>query len=246
MYKSLYILFVLCVFSVRMKELPEYIKKARCHIDENIEQCMKVNGNKILRQLISEGVPEFNLPSMNPLKVDFIQMINTPQLQVNVSKMEVHGLTEMTIIEAKAKPAEGVFKASLINKNITVVGKYTANGKILTFPVVGEGDFSIYLKNGLYNETVICRMVKRNGDDYLERMNIFLTANFERVVSDFRNLFNGNKQLGDQFNMLLNENWEYLISEYGPSVVQFLKNLMGNLFDSFTSNVPFKNLFLFD
>ncbi|KAL3283518.1 hypothetical protein HHI36_006657 [Cryptolaemus montrouzieri] len=245
MHKRITLLLLLCGFSVNSKEFPEYIKNARCHIDKDFEKCMKANGNKIIRQ-VAEGIPELNLPSMNPLKLSFVQMINTQQLQVNISNIEVHGLSDMKIFDVKAEPLKGMFQVFLTDENVTICGQYRAHGRVLVLPVDGDGNFSMYLKNGVYNETVLSRIVKRNGDDYLKRIDTLLQAHFEKVEFNFQNLFGDNKQLGDQVNTFLNENWEILLNDYGPGIERMLRNYLGKHYDSLVDQVPMKDFFLID
>ncbi|KAL3283519.1 hypothetical protein HHI36_006658 [Cryptolaemus montrouzieri] len=101
-------------------------------------------------------------------------------------------------------------------------------------------------ENGIYNVTTLCQVVKKGGDDYLKRINTFLEANFEKVVFNFQNLFGGNKQLGDQVNMFLNENWEYLLGDYGPGIAELLRAHLARGFDAFADQVPIKDFFIID
>lgn len=60
----------------------------------------------------------------------------------------------------------------------------------------------------------------------------------DNVHYQFDNLFNGDKTLGDNFNVFINENWFDIYNEVGPSFTKglglVLKNLLNNILEKFT------------
>lgn len=59
----------------------------------------------------------------------------------------------------------------------------------------------------------------------------------------FSNLFNGNKELGDNMNLFLNENWSDIFMEVKLSIekafVKVVKDYINNVFE----NIPYNSLF---
>jgi Haemolymph juvenile hormone binding protein (JHBP) len=51
------------------------------------------------------------------------------------------------------------------------------------------------------------------------------------------NLFNGDKALGDNMNMFMNENWQDILNELKPAfseaIGQILENIINNVFSKF-------------
>lgn len=73
-----------------------------------------------------------------------------------------------------------------------------------------------------------------------------LSDNFDfrsRIIFDFKNLYNGDKALGDSTNLFLNENWNDIFQEIKANIFQAFslisEGTVGNVF----KKVPYKDLF---
>lgn len=84
---------------------------------------------------------------------------------------------------------------------------------------------------------------QKNGDTYLKVTKFVMNCDPELVVFDFVNLFNGNKQLGDNVNRVLNDNWKEIYDElereYMGTVSTALLKLSNKLFEK----IPIKYIF---
>jgi Haemolymph juvenile hormone binding protein (JHBP) len=60
---------------------------------------------------------------------------------------------------------------------------------------------------------------------------------FSRLYVQMDNLFNGDKALGDNMNMFMNENWQDILNELKPAfseaIGQILENIINNVFSKF-------------
>lgn len=67
---------------------------------------------------------------------------------------------------------------------------------------------------------------------------------FNRLHLYFENLFNGDKLLGDNMNRFLNENWQDILNELKPSVVEAFASIISNIVNSVFSKVSYDDIFL--
>lgn len=67
-----------------------------------------------------------------------------------------------------------------------------------------------------------------------------------RLHYDFGNLFNGDKALGDNTNLFLNQNWEDIFNELKKAI----ENAFGSVYRDYTKQIleslPFNEIFLVD
>ena len=79
-----------------------------------------------------------------------------------------------------------------------------------------------------YNE------VPKNGKTYFSFISNKLTLDPEFVSFNFENLFNGDKQLGDNINKVLNENFKEVFADVQPGYEKglglVLQQIINNLF----------------
>ncbi|XP_045480992.1 protein takeout-like [Harmonia axyridis] len=219
------------------------LSNLKCQINKDFDACFITNGNKAI-PLIAKGDSEYGIPNMIPLKIPFMKLIDTPNLHMNLTNIEVHGLNKMELVAYKSDFGKNSFFFSLKGDNITVVGNYKADGKILIMPLKGEGIFSFYFKNGIYNIHLSANIFEKNGEKYFKLSKLIIESKFEKIVFHLDNLFEGNKQLGDQVNNFLNENWESLATDFGPGIEKNVAKIVSEIFINTTSVVPMKNTFL--
>ncbi|KAL3278468.1 hypothetical protein HHI36_013787 [Cryptolaemus montrouzieri] len=237
----------LCLFfiiSVQSKKLPDYLQDLRCSVENDFDACFVKNANKAI-PLVARGDPNLNIPKMNPLEIPFMRMISTPTLQLNLTDVKVYGLEKMKVLENKFDWDKSLFAITLKGENITVTGQYSIDGNVLVMPIKGEGPFSVLLDNGVYKvRCVVPTIQKDDGLLYFSLTDIEANYVFKRIVFNFENLFEGNEELGKQTNEFLNENWDLLVSDFGPGIANIIASMIKKVSDGITQVVPIQDFFI--
>lgn len=57
------------------------------------------------------------------------------------------------------------------------------------------------------------------------------------------NLFNGDKALGDNMNIFLNENWKDILDELKPAVVEAFSQIFASVINSIFSRLSYDDVF---
>lgn len=66
----------------------------------------------------------------------------------------------------------------------------------------------------------------------------------DRLIMHFSNLFNGNKELGDNMNLFLNENWKDIFHETKASIEKAFVRVIKDYINDVFMKMPYKDLFL--
>ncbi|XP_072933016.1 circadian clock-controlled protein daywake-like [Epargyreus clarus] len=106
--------------------------------------------------------------------------------------------------------------------NLDVKCQYDLSGKILLVPIKSNGDASIKLKNTMLHIRMWYEHVE--GDDGNIHWKIYkhdIKYDVERAIFRLENLLN-DKNIGDQVNKLLNEMWQEIVADVGPSICNSL------------------------
>lgn len=64
-----------------------------------------------------------------------------------------------------------------------------------------------------------------------------------RLHFDFKNLYNGDKALGDSTNLFLNENWQDIFKEIKQNIFDAFTLIAENVLKNVFNKVPYKDLF---
>lgn len=91
-------------------------------------------------------------------------------------------------------------------------------------------------------------VTERNGQQYLQTASNKFKLAFDttHLYLYLENLFGGNKALGDNMNMFLNENWQIILQELKPAVKTTLTQIIGGIMNSVFDKLPYDELFLDD
>lgn len=112
-----------------------------------------------------------------------------------------------------------------LNPELILEADYTMKGRVLLLPIVGDGPCNVtlcehfelvknpgknknrtFLVNMKINHNMTFDYVVRKGKTYMKATDFQVTMNPEKVVFKFDNLFNGQKELGDNINQVLIKN----------------------------------------
>lgn len=81
-------------------------------------------------------------------------------------------------------------------------------------------------------------------DDHLKIIKSKIDGPLARVQYHFENLFNGNKQLGDEMNKFMNDNWEDVAKDMKPSFDETLATVVASAISNLASKVPYSQMFI--
>lgn len=119
-------------------------------------------------------------------------------------------------------------------------GDYEMDGRILILPIKGKGNSNIKIDNPQFR--FFFDYVIENG--HMKITNSSINGPLAKVQYNFENLFNGNKQLGDEMNKFMNDNWMEVASEMQPSFWNTLDAVVVNVLSNLMKKVPFEKIFV--
>ncbi|XP_054087996.1 circadian clock-controlled protein daywake isoform X1 [Zeugodacus cucurbitae] len=235
-----------CVFAF---EFPEPI--TRCHFAD--EKCMIEQAHKLFEKAAT-GVPERDIPALEPMKLDKIEMLGDKnsalKIDLIMNDVEIHNYTKARVISIKgfsknlSKPMKLV--SQNINPRITIKSKYKINGNILVLPIRGEGELTMVLDNVKTRFSTTLKVEKRDGKHFLSGDTIKLETQMDNVHIDMTNLFNGDKTLSESMLQVMNENWRLLSDDLTPIINKALGNKVKELLQKFFKDIPYEDYFLTD
>ncbi|XP_037944264.1 protein takeout-like [Teleopsis dalmanni] len=170
------------------------------------------------------GEESINLVPLEPLNIKktTIKQGTDSRLSVELtlSNSQGYGLNTVEVYKVKGfhsdltKQHEISFK---MDKG-SIIGNYEVNGRFFFFPINGRGKSNMTI----VNSDVILKFngtsYKKNGGTYMKVENIRIRLNPGRVYFNFENLFNSDKELSNNMNLFLNENWREIFIEMQDSV----------------------------
>ncbi|XP_018404977.1 PREDICTED: protein takeout-like [Cyphomyrmex costatus] len=245
MYTFVFRICVACtLLAVAFAEIPSYIKI--CHRkDPNINNCV-LNSIEQLRSKLKAGIPELEVPAIEPLTLKHIRLLRGPQaarLDVNLTNLQVFGPSTFKIRDLKIDP-ENVFITFKVGfQKLDFRGKYKINAQILLLNLVGDGN----LTGTFFGYDSECLMkskkIIKNNSTYVnfEKMKIKIKIN--KAALNFDNLFGGDPVLGSASNEILNSNSEFLIDEIRPVLEDSLSDLFTSIANKITLKFTYDDLF---
>ncbi|CAO1423119.1 unnamed protein product [Diamesa tonsa] len=245
MHKSFLIFISLGVFA-SCAQFPNGFPKCRYGDGDCIVRIM----NDIVRQKTS-GYPPLGIPSIEPI---FIDSLNIKQggngavnLDMNIQNAKVAGLSKVSVIKVTGfnrNPDGDIIEIRSKAPQVSITGKYSVNGKILILPIQGAGDFKCSFDN---METIMkfkTRRVENKGKIYMQVERVAVVFQTSLFQVEMKNLFNGNKALGDAMNRFIKENWKSIFDDMKPSLFETFGGVFKNIMNKVFSTVPYDEMFL--
>ncbi|XP_072932629.1 circadian clock-controlled protein daywake-like [Epargyreus clarus] len=190
----------------------------------------------------SKGLPDLGVPSLDPFIIDELP-IQLPGVKVTFLDGKVTGLRKCQVLNVEAYLEKNIFILE-VRCNITIKGKYTAVGRLLLFPINGEGDSKIKIVNSIIKMNIKTRYFKdADGRDHFGIKSYRYTFDYgDRVHYSINNLFKGNPELSNTVLQFLNENWRVVTEEFGQPVVDYAMNVTIETARKFFDAIPYDEL----
>ncbi|KAF5284906.1 hypothetical protein FQA39_LY16861 [Lamprigera yunnana] len=227
-------------------QLPDEIKI--CHrADPQRDDCLKDSAQATIK-LLQKGLPGFNTGTIDPITIPSLVIgegTGVVHVEQNYKNVEIHNLGTMVVekFESHVDDEKVQFLLDTFCKDYFWEAEYSVHGRILMLPISGNGTCTYHLKNVKIKFDMQGEVIERNGKQYLEIKENKVLLRPEEVRFEFRNLFNGDEQLGNEMNKLLNENWKEVfydvVHAYEEAVGAVFKLYINKIFNK----IPYDEIF---
>lgn len=241
------LLAVLCV--AEALKLPPYIKPCRRN-DPKLDECGLKNGKEAVARFVN-GDRKYKIPNLSPLtlynfKVD--SGSRTVGINLNFKEAQIHGLGGVDIRATRFDLTKKRIEFDLVWDVFYVLGDYEINGRVLVLPIQGHGPANITVTNLVVTFGFDYELVpkKKTGKDHVSLTTSNVKFEIGRAYFDLKNLFNGDRLLGENMNVFLNENWKEVTNELGPSLADAIGEVIRQIIQQIVDVVPYDNIFPVD
>lgn len=129
---------------------------------------------------------------------------------------------------------------------IILKGDYKINGRVLVLPIQGDGKATLVFDNFDIAVKLKPKIIVKKGKEYIQTDYFKLDFDTENMQIQLTNLFNGDKALGDNMNLFLNENWKDILKELKPAISYAIEEIIKSIVNRIFNKVPYYELFLAD
>ncbi|KAL9893080.1 circadian clock-controlled protein daywake-like [Glossina fuscipes fuscipes] len=227
--------------------LPSNIPK--CKISDNA--CVAASINEVFR-LYPKGSPAFGLDDISRITVpemvlgDGNGQPSSAQLTVKFENLIFTGVEKSVCLNVSGfEPETTRVEVNLIIPLLKIKADYAVNGKILLFTLKGKGKSEIHLKDVDIKLTVDVDFEKRENQTFVIIKDMIVSFEPKNFYIHLDNLFDGNKELTDSVNDVINENWRDIFHSLQDAISQAyydaLKPLLKKIFKVLPYDEFYKN-----
>lgn len=225
-------------------DIPPYIKVCQ-RKDPQVDKCI-MNSVEELRPRMVKGIPELNVPGIEPLSLGQIALARGPQgakLTAVVNDVQVWGPSNFIIEELKSDLDNNRFDFKLLLPKLNFNGKYKMDIQVLLLRLQGRGNITGTFKDYACNVTMRGHKEKRGEEEYLLFDPFKVRLRVGQSSIDLTNLFDGDPVLGPATNRVINENSQVFLQEISPVLERSLGELFTEMANRITSKFTYKELF---
>ncbi|XP_050420101.1 circadian clock-controlled protein daywake-like [Adelges cooleyi] len=219
--------------------------------DPNIDKCLRTAVQNVIPDL-GEGYPKLRIPAIEPFELPSLEIDHgkgsskSVSIDLKMKDVKINGLTS-TVIDSLKTDLDNYRLSGKISftKPLEITGHYTVNGKVLVLPITGSGPCTIVLHDPKLDlKEVVATPYEKNGKTYVQvkKIDLKLTS-VKKLNVKLENLFNGNKQLGESMNSILNENWSVLLEELQPAFEEAVAAIAQDIVNKALQKTAYSDIF---
>ncbi|XP_050316008.1 protein takeout-like [Anthonomus grandis grandis] len=219
----------------------------RCkRTDSAFPECIRKNLELAIRSM-NKPTPELSLSTFDPLDIPELYIgegkgpVNVAQ---NFKNVQLHGLTNAKVFKSNFDWDKKQLVTDSLNPELRLEADYNMKGRVLLLPIVGEGRCNVTLFNMKIHHIMSFDYIEKKGKTYIKVTDFKVTMAPERVEFKFDNLFNGQKDLGDNINKVLNENNKEVFDDVRPGYEKSFGLIFKDLANRVLHKVPVNDIFL--
>ncbi|XP_041986132.1 circadian clock-controlled protein daywake-like [Aricia agestis] len=165
--------------------------------------CLIATANDVYQQFMV-GIPDLDIEPHEPMFHPLITG-DLPMLQLKLINTSFSGMDKCRITDFKLDTSALNLNIKMSCGVIKMRGSYELSGQLIVMPVEGSGDCGVVAEG--YDLTVDSTFKLEAGRMTIKTYQVDAEAT-GRITFDFKNLFNGQKELSDTVHHFANTNWK--------------------------------------
>ncbi|XP_026673224.1 circadian clock-controlled protein [Ceratina calcarata] len=224
------------VTTLSTEAIPEYVKQCS-RSDPKLKTCL-IDALHHLRPYLSVGIPEIELPSVEPFRMDELTLSLTGGIngyKVQLRELFVKGASNYTVDDIKlGSPFEAVIRMPAL----ILDAHYSSSGVLIILPASGNGTFHARFDDpkALVKGTVSTKV--KDGKTYLNVDKLDVVLDVKKVQMRVRKIFNNNRILTEATNLFLRENGQEVLKVMEPQLKKKLSTLFAGIVNQLLRHVP--------
>lgn len=197
-----------------------------------------------MRPYLLKGIPELNVPSLDPFFVPEIKIAQTGGIQIaaGFKNITISGPTKFRLRSVRADVTSDKFRMKIWFPELVMRGIYDIRGQLLMMPINGRGpcfgnfsdiDGVLSIKLG---------RTKRDNKEFYKVDFMQIEFNIGGAEVQLDNLFNGDRELSNTMNMFINENWRMVAAEIRPTLERTISEILMEVAGKFFEAYPIDKL----
>lgn len=225
------------------KDFPSYINVCS-EKDPKLGVCIRKAINS-LRPYLLNGIPELEIPPIDPLFVPKIEITQTGgvQLTATFTNISIYGAGDFRLRSVRVDAESNKMRIKLWYPQLSMKANYNIQGQLLMLPVSGQGKCWGNFTDIDGAVSMQLDRVKKNGNEHFKTNFLNIQFNIGGATARLDNLFNGDKELGDSINSFINENWRIVTAEIRPTLESTIAKILMEISEKFFDQFPIKILF---
>ncbi|GLV39172.1 uncharacterized protein CBL_06223 [Carabus blaptoides fortunei] len=236
-------------------------------VHPQLNECVK-ESVELLRPMLNNGIPEFGIPSIEPLIIPEVvldQGSGAISVRSTYTNIKVFGPSQFILKSVKIDQEKNRVRIKLWLPSLYLVSKYKMDGRILMMPISGSG-----ISRGNYTNidatvTMQGEKIDKDGEEYFNIKDFYVDFNIGHASIHLEDLFGGDRELdkskkhlctdtirinttGKKRNFLHEENnapllkekpkWLKICSRNDPELNQCLQDMFQLMFPELASGIP--------
>ncbi|XP_066156121.1 protein takeout-like [Euwallacea fornicatus] len=242
------VMFVSCAVLVRSapkfkaKPLPNYISP--CKIDDpDLSKCALSHAKQAMPTIL-KGDPAYKVRNLDPFHLEEANISPNKDLSLILTNVDFSGMDHLELLDMNFDLKKKHISAKIHADLLTITGKYDVSGQILVVPIKGNGPLKLDFEdcNFVYSFDYDV-ITQEDGNQYMSNIRPNIEAEIGNARYRLDNLFDGNKELGDNVNKVLNENSKEVLGEFGVVVKEIVNVVALEPLRAYLTTIPLNVLF---
>ncbi|XP_045494943.1 circadian clock-controlled protein daywake-like [Colias croceus] len=223
------------------KTKPSFVKTCSLS-DPDFDDCSQEAVQSLFNAL-GPGLPEIDLPSLDPLKIPKIRILQGEgPVNVNAALDDVivtgFGKTIVLLSQVDSKTYDFYTKVRV--PKIRIQGTYDLKGKILLIPLVGRGKCWFEPSNMTIDIVSDVKLYDKGGFTFFNVTQVHVKYNIGLLKLYMHNLFDGISSLEESTNAYLNANWRPVSESLRPILTKTIEDILLGFMQQIFHNLPAK------